>query len=39
VIALPPLLGAVQLTVADALPAVADTPVGVPGVVALDDVE
>ena len=33
-IALPPLLaGAVQLTVADALPAVAVTPVGAPGAV------
>ena len=32
-IALPPLLGAVQLTVAELLPAVADTPVGVPGAV------
>jgi hypothetical protein len=32
VIALPPLLdGAVQLTVADPSPAVADTPVGAPG--------
>jgi hypothetical protein len=32
VIALPPVLeGAVQLTVADPLPAVADTPVGAPG--------
>ena len=33
--ALPPLLaGAVQVTVAEALPAVADTPVGAPGTVA-----
>ena len=32
-IALPPLLGAVQLTVADPLPAVADTPIGCPGTV------
>src|SRR5664279_857708 len=31
VIALPPLAGAVQVTVADALPAVADTPVGARG--------
>ena len=38
-IALPPLLGAVQLTVADPLPAVADTPVGAPGTVAPDVVE
>jgi hypothetical protein len=36
VIALPPLLGAVQLTVADALPDVADTAVGAPGAVAFD---
>jgi hypothetical protein len=36
VIALPPLLGAVQLTVADPLPAAADTPVGTPGAVAFD---
>jgi hypothetical protein len=34
VIALPPLFGAVQLTFADLLPAVADTPVGAPGGVA-----
>ena len=33
-IALPPLDGAVQVTVAAALPAVADTPVGAPGTVA-----
>jgi len=33
VIALPPLLGAVQLTTADPLPPVADTPVGAPGTV------
>ena len=32
-IALPPLPGAVQLTAADVLPAVADTPVGAPGTV------
>jgi hypothetical protein len=36
VIALPPLFGAVQLTVADPLPAVADTPVGGFGAVAPD---
>jgi len=34
VIALPPLAGAVQVSAADALPAVADTPVGAPGTVA-----
>jgi hypothetical protein len=39
VIALPPLLGAVQLTDADPLPAVADTPVGAPGTVAAELVE
>jgi hypothetical protein len=39
VIALPPLPGAVQLTDADPLPAVADTPVGAPGTVAPDEVE
>ena len=39
VIALPPLLGAVQLTDADPLPAVADTPVGAPGAVAPYDCE
>jgi hypothetical protein len=33
VIALPPLPGAVQLTTADPLPAVADTPDGTPGTV------
>jgi hypothetical protein len=33
VIALPPSFGAVQVTVAELLPAVADTPVGVPGTV------
>jgi hypothetical protein len=33
VIALPPLPGAVQLTAADPLPAVADTPDGCPGTV------
>ncbi len=32
-IALPPLFGAVQLTVAEALPPVAVTPVGAPGAV------
>ena len=36
VIALPPLPGAVQLPVADPLPAVADTPVGESGAVAPD---
>ena len=36
VIALPPLFGAVQLTDADPLPAVADTPVGAPGGVVPD---
>jgi hypothetical protein len=39
VIALPPLPGAVQLTVADALPAVADTPAGAPGTVAPEECE
>jgi hypothetical protein len=39
VIALPPLLGAVQLTDAEPLPAVADTPDGAPGTVAPDDCE
>jgi hypothetical protein len=34
VIALPPSPGAVQLTVAEALPAIADTPAGAPGAVA-----
>jgi hypothetical protein len=34
VIGLPPLDGAAQLTVADAFPPVADTPVGAPGAVA-----
>jgi hypothetical protein len=36
VITLPPVPGTVQLTTADALPAVADTPVGAPGAVAPD---
>ena len=36
VITLPPLLGAVQITVAEALPPVADTPVGAVGAVAPD---
>jgi hypothetical protein len=39
VIALPPLPGAVQLTAAEALPAVADTPAGAPGAVAPDEGE
>jgi len=36
VTALPPLFGAVQLTVADPLPATADTPPGAPGTVTPD---
>jgi hypothetical protein len=39
VIALPPLGGAVQLTTAEALPAVADTAVGAPGAVAPEECE